>query len=174
MIFSARPKTISGPFLTEKTPGPSSGLSSADQNTGSSKDSGVFTTGSNYQYDPNAYIDHDAGTNVYAPHVNGVQINGGAVRLPSYDDQEHWGVSDGYGLNNSYMHAGDYPDGGDVNRGFEPGGYYDPNSGYPDPYGHSVDMNPNPNVIGGHHNDGSLNSAYSTPSQRRVIREIIV
>lgn len=102
-------------------------------------------------------------------------MGNGVVRTTSCDDQEHWGVTDGYGLNNSYMGAGDYPDGDLVNRGYEPGGYYDPTSGYPDPYAHhGVDMNPNPHLNGGNQNDGSMTSAYSTPSQRRIIREIIV
>jgi len=50
-------------------------------------------------------------------------------------------------------------------------------SAFVDPYGQVgfVDMNPNGSGNGsGGGGDGSMNSGYSTPTQRRVMREIIV
>ncbi|OUC43756.1 hypothetical protein D917_09545 [Trichinella nativa] len=113
----AKNRQISAPIYAEKTFSASN--LGVDRNTGSSKDSGVFTSMSNYQYDgPGDYTTTTAG-------------------------------EPGYGhLGNGYT--------------------------MPVVYGQNfVDMNPAGGSIYASR-EGSIHSGYSTPSQKRVIREIIV
>lgn len=131
-----------------------------DQQTGtSSKDSGIFTT-EPYQYD-NRYSD---GVDRVASGVDGgvgMMLN----RTPSYDDQEHWGATDGYGRNSYLNAAGPSEYGGSLSKG----------EGLTSPYYDSYAVEMNPAGGGGGNNDASsLHSGYSTPSGRRVMREIIV
>ncbi|KFD56179.1 hypothetical protein M513_02957 [Trichuris suis] len=125
-----------------------------DRNTASSKDSGVFTF-SNYPYDG------------YTPEMNGHAYSEGATlpRPASYDDTDQWASSGcriSGNLNNSDGVICSDP------AQLKPAGAL---AGL---YNHDlVDMNP----AGGSlyaSREGSVHSGYSTPSQKRVIREIIV
>ncbi|KRX44107.1 Down syndrome cell adhesion molecule-like protein 1 -like protein [Trichinella murrelli] len=153
----AKNRQISAPIYAEKTFSASN--LGVDRNTGSSKDSGVFTSMSNYQYD--------------GPLVNGTTVNytadtnGGTLPFSrGYEEQQqqqHW---------QQQQHcSGDYT----TTTAGEPG-YGHLGNGYTMPvvYGQNfVDMNPAGGSIYASR-EGSIHSGYSTPSQKRVIREIIV
>ncbi|KRY32545.1 Down syndrome cell adhesion molecule-like protein 1 [Trichinella spiralis] len=148
----AKNRQISAPIYAEKTFSASN--LGVDRNTGSSKDSGVFTSMSNYQYD--------------GPLVNGTTVNYTAdtngATLPfsrGYEEQQqqqHWQQQQHCG--------GDYT----TTAAGEPG-YGHLGNGYTMPvvYGQNfVDMNPAGGSIYASR-EGSIHSGYSTPSQKRFL-----